>query len=266
MGNKKKTLLWAIQFPQAEKPSYLFGTMHVQDKQAFTFIENAYQAIERCDKIALEFDLDEVPQHIDPQLIRLPAGQTLDQCIRPKVFNKMRRQLLKSYQVDLWQLRHFTPMFISNTVTSLLLAKDMPVALDEQLWLYAKAQNIPGFGIETYEEQLAILNRIPLDQQLKALVMMVRHHSAYRQKIKRMAELYATADIYRIYKAAKKSASGVRHLLLYDRNAIMAGRISEQAKTQSVFFAIGAGHLAGGKGVLRLLKHKGAKVWPIFNH
>ena len=263
MANKKKTLLWSVQFPEAEKPSFLFGTMHVQDKQAFTFIEKAYRTIELCDKIALEFDLDEVPQHVDPQLIRLPAGQTLDQLIRPKAFNKMRAQLLKSYQIDLWQLRFFTPMFVSNTITSLLLAKDMPFALDEQLWLYAKQKGIPGFGIETYQEQLAILNRIPLDQQLKALVMMVKHISAYRKKIKRMAEQYATADIYQIYKSAKKSASGVRHLLLYDRNAIMADRISQQAKIQAVFFAVGAGHLAGGKGVLRLLKHKGAKIRPI---
>jgi uncharacterized protein YbaP (TraB family) len=43
----------------------------------------------------------------------------------------------------------------------------------------------------------------------------------------------------------------------------MAERIIKLSADQSLFTAIGAGHLAGKKGVLRLLKKAGLKVVPI---
>ena len=43
----------------------------------------------------------------------------------------------------------------------------------------------------------------------------------------------------------------------------MAKRIGLMAKEQSIFAAIGASHLGGQKGVLRLLKKEGFKVRPV---
>jgi uncharacterized protein YbaP (TraB family) len=61
----------------------------------------------------------------------------------------------------------------------------------------------------------------------------------------------------------KKNAKGLRKMMLYHRNEVMAGRIAALARQQSLFAAIGAGHLLGGKGVLRLLKKEGLKVVPV---
>jgi len=254
------SLLWSVKFPEQPETSYLFGTMHVRDQRAYAFIGQAYEKIEACERIALEFNLDEAPTGLEPSLVQLPDGLTLDQLIPEKKFRKMRAFLLRTCRVDLWQLRSFTPFFITNTITNQILAQDMPVALDEQLWRYARQQGKPGFGLETYNEQLRILNSIPLEDQVKSLVWISQHLRNYRQSIKRMADLYETGDIYRIYRAAKRSASGARALLLYRRNEIMAERIALEARSGSVFFGIGAGHLAGGKGVLRLLKREGARV------
>jgi uncharacterized protein YbaP (TraB family) len=74
---------------------------------------------------------------------------------------------------------------------------------------------------------------------------------------------YETSDIQKIFKSAKKSTKGLRKVLLYDRNKIMAQRIAVMAKEQSIFVAIGAGHLGGQKGVLRLLKKNGLKIRPV---
>jgi uncharacterized protein YbaP (TraB family) len=43
----------------------------------------------------------------------------------------------------------------------------------------------------------------------------------------------------------------------------MANRIAEFTNQHTIFAAIGAGHLGGKKGVLRLLKKKGFTVKPI---
>ena len=55
----------------------------------------------------------------------------------------------------------------------------------------------------------------------------------------------------------------MRRILLYKRNYIITDSISKHAQGSSVFCAVGAGHLHGYKGILRLLKHKGFKVKPV---
>ena len=67
----------------------------------------------------------------------------------------------------------------------------------------------------------------------------------------------------KILKKVKKTAGSMRDALLYDRNIIMADRIEELGSQSSLFAAIGAGHLGGKKGVLRLLKQKGCEIIPV---
>ena len=71
---------------------------------------------------------------------------------------------------------------------------------------------------------------------------------------------YQQGDIQRLYKAAKKDAKGMRKVLLFDRNILMAERFSEIAREKTLFCAVGAGHLPGQKGMLRLLKKDGFTV------
>jgi uncharacterized protein YbaP (TraB family) len=55
----------------------------------------------------------------------------------------------------------------------------------------------------------------------------------------------------------------MRHVLLYDRFLKMVNSFEKIAAGQSLFAAVGAGHLAGGKGVLRILKKRGYTITPI---
>ena len=52
----------------------------------------------------------------------------------------------------------------------------------------------------------------------------------------------------------------MRRVLIFARNARMAERFDELAREQALFAAVGAAHLPGGKGMLRLLKHRGWRV------
>jgi uncharacterized protein YbaP (TraB family) len=96
--------------------------------------------------------------------------------------------------------------------------------------------------------------------QLKGLKDMALNFGRYRRNLKRTAELYMESDLSKITKKAKSTAAGMRKLLLYDRNILMADKIAEIASEKSLFAAIGAGHLGGKKGVLYLLKKKGFGV------
>ena len=78
-----------------------------------------------------------------------------------------------------------------------------------------------------------------------------------------MMQWYREGDIRQLFQVAKKDARGMRRLLLYERNASMVKRFSEIALGKSLFCAVGAGHLAGAKGMLRLLKKQGFKLKPL---
>ena len=55
-----KTLLWRISGKNLTQPSYLFGTMHLNDKRLFRFDDSVYKAIEHSEGLAIELNPDEM--------------------------------------------------------------------------------------------------------------------------------------------------------------------------------------------------------------
>lgn len=139
----------------------------------------------------------------------------------------------------------------------------MELALDVYLYQYAKMQGKELLGIETFEEQLEIMQKIPLEIQVESLKDLIKNFDAHRQEMNDLAELYAQGETKQLYKLAKKGAKGFRKVMIYDRNEIMAERITKLIEEKSACVAIGAGHLEGKRGVLRLLKANGVKVKKI---
>ena len=253
----KKSLIWKFYTEGSEKPNYLIGTMHVRDARAFQFEEAFKKAIIECDVFATEFNLDDAQSGAAQMSMFLPEGASLKTLMSNKLYQKINATLLKKMGVELAQFDRFKPLAITNFLTESLLSNDRWLSLDETLWHCAKENGKILRGIETFDEQLEVLDKMTVADQLKGLKDTMHDLGNFRKQLTRMANLYEQADIEKLYKSAKKSAKGSRKLLLYDRNAIMANRIADLAIDNSVCVAIGAGHLAGAKGVIRLLKNKG---------
>lgn len=238
--------------------------MHVKDQRAFKYRSAVYDRIDACQAFATEFNLQEVPGSFDPQVLNLPPGLTLDRLLGEKNYQKLRRILQKALGLDIHFFRGQKPFLITNLIDERILSRDMPYSLDEDLWRFARSRGKRLMGIETYAEQLDILKRIPLDLQLSGLRAVGRNIGAHRRQLRQMTRLYVEGDLQRIYRSARRSAHGLRRLMLDDRNALMAGRMTAIAREQTSTFAIGAAHLAGYRGVLRLLKMEGLRVRPEF--
>ncbi len=263
MKKKKKTLLWKIETKKQPNPSYVFGTMHVRDQRAFKYKELTEQKILECDAFAAELNLEEAEHLFDAGALNLPEGQTLDSILKPKAFARIDKLFRKKIGVPLENFNNSRPLLISNIITEKIFSEDMPLALDAALYQFASQHGKITLGIENFEEQLNILEKIPLDFQIKSLNWMAKNFKRFRKQLQKMTKDYETGDIQKLYQATKKNAKGLRKVLIYDRNAIMARRIADMAAEQSLFAAIGAGHLGGEKGVLRLLKKAGFKVKPV---
>ena len=261
---RKQSLLWQVDGPMLAGTSYLFGTMHIKNNKAFKKKEVVYEKILACDAFATEFDLDEVNQARDPGIFLLPFGQTLDQLIPPKKYAKLRKIIQKVAKFDLDQFRHLQPIVITNLIDEVILSTDMPLALDAHLWNFAQQSNVRTIGIETFEEQIRILKKIPLQYQVDALVAMGKNISRHRRNIIKLAEMYEREDLAQLHKTARKGGRELKRLLIDNRNLIMANRLFARFQEHTLLFAVGAGHLSGENGVLRLLKFRGLKVKPVF--
>lgn len=263
MKSKNKTLLWQINQPDQSQYSYVFGTMHVRDNAAFQHLDFVLKKIQACEAFAIEYHLDEGQIHIPSDFVYLPDGQSLTDFIPAKKYNKLRKSILKSFQIDLDLFKRLQPLFINNLIGERLLSKDQEHALDSYLWDFAKSENKILLGIETWQEQLATLNNLTLDYQIKGLMDIGKSTKKYRRALNKSVQDYVKGDFQKLYQAAKKGAGTKRKVLLYNRNEIMADRIADFTERHTIFAAVGAGHLGGGKGVLRLLKKRGLVVKPV---
>jgi len=259
MSKNKNSLLWEISAENGST-SYVFGTMHVQDEKAFRNIEVIEACIKNSTAFAAEYDLD-TENYMDFEAASsLPEGQKLSDLIHPKLYEKIAKVLKRETGLKLQYFEQKKPLIILNILTTAQFGKERQVSLDQHLFDFAKAENKELMGLESFEAQLEIMQLMPMKAQLKSLKDMAENFGRYRRTLKRTAELYMESDLAKITKKAKSTASGMRKLLLYDRNLLMADKIAEIASQKSLFAAIGAGHLGGKKGVLYLLKKKGFVV------
>lgn len=262
MKNKKKTLLWKITGKELSGDSFLFGTMHLRDSTAFAHIDLAKKAIQETTVFATEFDLGDADPAVFQQALMLPEGQTLSGLLSRSLYARLKKCLQKLGGEELLLADTLKPYFFTNFISERMMSEDNSQPLDAALWEYALSEGKIMKGVETFEEQVAIMYAIPLDYQVKTLKDTILNMSKFKKHLRQTTRLYEEAALDKLHKAAKKSVKGIRKLMLTDRNHIMADRIHDMTKQSTATFAVGAGHLMGKNGLIRLLKNKGLSVKP----
>lgn len=259
----KQTFLWQLFPPNKTAPSYLLGTMHVKDARVFLRQHHLLELIQGVELYAAETDLRELQQQSNFDTMVIPDGRRLPDFFTEKQYAKMHHILKRAFGIDINQFAHFRPFFVSSMIDEAILSKDMPYSLDESLWRYADELGKEMTGVESYEHQLAIMKRMPIELQAKHLLSLSKQVSAHRREILKLTEYYVQGNIQQLHRSARQGMGDLRKLLLWERNFRMADRIHELVQDQASFCAIGAGHLWGKKGVLKLLKDQGNKVKPL---
>jgi uncharacterized protein YbaP (TraB family) len=267
MPNATHQLLWQLTHPTCPgRTSFLFGTMHVRDQRAFQHIDQIYACIQACSAFACELDLKDPAAAQLSSVMNIPPTEWLDQQLSPKRYARACQIARKAFGIDLHSFRYFHPMLLQQLLSESLLADDYPKSLDSHLYHYAQQADKDCMGLETWEEQIETLEGIDLDDLRRNFLHSLRNVRAFRRQHEKLVELYVAGDIRRLYRHVKKSTGSARYRLIYLRNHIMAERITEQHQQAPTFFAVGAGHLAGGKGILRSLKQAGFQLTSSFSH
>ncbi len=236
--------------------------MHVQDDRAFTYKDLVEAKILECDAFAAEYALDE-SMELNNEHLLLGNNRSIYDLWTPKKVDKYKKKVEKFYYTDLDMFQYFKPLVISNLLSQTVLQSNNIQSLDHYFWTFAQEHGKFMTGVEQFEDQIIVMEKIPMDYQLKSLVNMLDSSKKYKKSILKLMHQYQNGEIQQLYKSSKKSLGKIKKLLLYDRNVIMADNIEQLAGVQSIVCAIGVGHLAGKYGVLKLLKNKGFRLEPI---
>ncbi len=257
----KQSPLWHIELPDSTRGHYVFGTMHLRNAEAFAHYDLVKPYIERVATYAAEMDL-QIDDAKQLKYLTLPEGQLLSTLVGKRKYKRYSAICQDSFGIELDTVQHFSPFYLTQYFSEMVQPAVFPKALDYALWEYALQVDKVTIGVETFEEQINIMQSIPLHLSMKSLDQMFRNTSNFKKSIARISTLYASGDIKGIHRNARKQLGALRPLLMYDRNRIMADRIDHIVQSSSTFVAVGAAHLWGDQGILALLKRKGYKVKP----
>jgi len=127
----------------------------------------------------------------------------------------------------------------------------------------AKESNKSIVGLEKAAQQLDILGKSFTDDELIAYLQKIDTNMADT-----MIKEYTSEDINGLYAMTTDKelmSTSTKEILLDNRNVNWLKIMPEMMQKESVFFAVGAAHLAGDLGVINLLKKAGNTVKPIMN-
>lgn len=258
-------MLFFIQSPGSQIVSYLFGTMHASNEYAYSYYELALKYLSRCSVFAAEVDFSDPEMQDIGEIFKLPESTHIKDYVSINKYNKIRNQLIKSFDFDIEYFGRMQPMFILNIFLSDILPKVHPQPLDHALYRVALQSKLDITGLESMDDQINIVRRLDLDQQFIQLKSIAQNPSKARSNTLRLMEYYAKGDISTLYHLGRRSLGKYRHVLLTERNHKMTNRLFSIVGSTSIFAAVGAGHLYGNNGMLKLLKNKGLKVVKVID-
>ncbi|MEP7322487.1 MAG: TraB/GumN family protein [Saprospiraceae bacterium] len=265
----REALLWRLDLNSSEpvtepKYSYLFGTMHSAAFDAVDKASRVYEFIDQCTHYYGETDLDN-PLLSQSQSKEIREWDGLKNNINPSSYRKIRNILKLKSGIDLDHIQSMPPLILQTYISeNLMSGQSFQPPLDMLLWTYARQINKEVGGIESAEDQERIYRKIPLKFQNKQLKDALLHISRTTRHLHKLTTAYYRGDLTRLYKLSKPSLGPIKSLLLTDRNKKMADKIYEILHMdQTSFIAVGAAHLPGLKGILRMLKKQGVRLKSI---
>lgn len=266
----ENTLLWEISGKGLQKPSYLFGTMHILCAEDAVLSESMKDIIKKCDQIYFELDMDNQMEMLGAiQYLRMNDGLKLSDLLTKEEYARV-EVYFKDHNITipLTMLNRFKPMFISSMLSEQTMACPQKDGMETQIMKESKQYDKEIRGLETIQYQASIFDSIPYDKQAKDLINYVDSFENYKDITLQMVEVYRAQDLKRMDSLVQKSDPGMESymdLLLYRRNRQWVEHMPSIMDHRSILFAVGAGHLSGQEGVINLLRKAGYKVKPMKN-
>ncbi|MGH8617445.1 MAG: TraB/GumN family protein [Burkholderiales bacterium] len=263
-------LLWRAERPGVAA-SHLFGTMHVDDPRIVALPPPVRASFDQARSFTMEVSL------AAPNLLALAGrmlytdGRTLEAAAGPELYRKL-VPVLEARGMPEPVARSFRPW-----AAMMILAmpqQNSTEVLDFMLYRQARARGLPVFELETVDDQIGAFEGMPEANQVLMLKHTVETLDTLPRQTERLIQAYLARDLAAMWRVSEESTRNrpdlkatnalFERLLLTDRNRHMAERMQPQLQTGGAFVAVGALHLYGEQGVLRLLEGRGWKLTRVY--
>lgn len=270
-------LLWKVSGNGLDRPSYVIGTHHLAPLSVKDSIVNLEQAIDQTEQVYGEIVMDDAnnPEILMKmqQAMMLPADTTLKSFYTQAQYDTI-AAVVKNYMgVDLALFDKLKPATITTQLSVALAMKSLKgFNPQEQLdtWFQAQARQAGKKvgSLETIDMQINVLyNSQTLTRQALLLYCTATHIEQGVDQSLRMNQAYMKQDLDELLAIIEEKMSNACDstpeeisTLIYGRNANWARQFPSIMKQSPTLFVVGAGHLPGPQGLLKLLQKQGYTV------
>ena len=275
-------ILYRISGKGLESPSYIVGTYHLAPSSFADSIPGMRQAVEQTNQVCGELDMmDAFKPENTAKLLKaqmLPEGTTLSSLLTTEQLERLNALLLDVMGSNLndetfaAQMDKMTPAALSTTLSLQSYIKRTesfnPMELIDNYFQMLALQNGKAIkGFETVDFQMGILFGESLEKQVNDLMCMVDHFEETDEMVNRITTAYCSQNLKQIEEAMEEESKvecGTtdedEDRLINNRNSNWLEMMPSMMAEQPTLFVVGAGHLCGEKGVLRLLEKAGYTV------
>jgi|AntRauTorckE6833_2_1112554.scaffolds.fasta_scaffold00886_9 uncharacterized protein YbaP (TraB family) len=265
--NSKESLLWEISGNDLDKPSYLFGTIHLLCPEDLMLGDKITTALNNSEQLVLELDLSDrsVLREVQQKMM-YQDGTTAKDYLSPEEYGIVKQFFSDSLQMPFERLHSIKPFFLTSMTYPLFLGCQ-PASWEMQLMQQANKHKKQVMGLETAEEQIAVIESLPLELRKNMLLESITDYEAIKNLFGEMLTHYLNEDIKGLQALTEEYMSdkyaAMEEKLLNKRNHNWIKDITRISKEKPAFFAVGAAHLGGKNGVITLLKEKGYTLRPV---
>jgi len=262
------SLLWKIEGTDANKTSYLYGTIHMVKKEDFKIKKKVNNAFNTCTVLALEINLnislkDKMKLAMETLL---PKGQNIKDFMSKKDFLRLRSYAIDSIHISKKKFNKYIrlkPFFLSSVLIKESLGKIK--SYDEEFYKMSSKKNMTNVGLEKIEEQLSLINKISNKDQI--MMMMEGIQKNNDNSFENLTNAYIKEDLITLNKIIINESADLKEFqfnFIEKRNRNWIPVIKKLIKDQNTFIAVGAGHLGGKNGLISLLRENGYNLVPVF--
>jgi len=268
-------LLWKVSGNGLSKPSYLFGTHHLIERDQIIGFDKILDLAGEQDAVVGEMDMG----HMLSMQIKMMKGMmmkdsTIKELVSEADYALVDAELKDVMKMGLNKLGKMKPMMVSTMYSMMLYSKinnlkKQPEAVDILFQKKARKQKKKVIGLETIEQQMDImLNSIPLKRQADILVKGVKEKEKGVELLKKMNEVYLAGDLQKIEALNNEDddmTADEKKIMIDNRNANWINQLNALIPSTSCFVAVGCMHLVGENGLIGQLRKSGYTVEAVGN-
>jgi len=268
--NVHAQLFWKVSGNGLSKPSYLFGTHHLIEKEQIKNFDKIIAFVPQTDAIVGEMDMSNM-LGMQMKMMKevMMKDTTMKELLSDSNYVLVDNGLKEVVGMGLDKLGKMKPMMLSTMYSLMTYMKKMnlkkqPEAVDVLFQKRAKKEKKPVIGLETVEQQISILfNSIPLQTQADELVKAVKEKEKEITLMTDMNEAYLGGDLIRIEALNQEDNDMTpeeRAIMIDNRNNNWINQLLTLIPEKSCFIAVGCMHLVGVTGLINQLRNAGYTV------